>query len=483
MILFTVLISLLGILALRYVKPFQLEGQLNFMPIAYIVKLTVGFIFIYVYSIYYGSEQLTADAGKFMEESRILTSVFFQSPTDYFKFLFSLESNDMVHHYLSATSHWAGDPSAILNDSKNLVKFHSVINFVSQGNAPINMVITCFLSLFGIFHLFKAFKNYVAISKKWLFIAFLIAPSTLFWTSGILKEPFLFLGIGLFCRGLIVKDKAWKRILYLFFGAYLLLSFKIYTLLFICIAWIVYLVIVRIKNRWLGISILGLAGFVLIVVIYFSSNNKVVNLLSDKQYDFIGISKGGNYFRNDSTFFIFQDEQLKHFRIEGENYFLTKETKVEMAFPYQKDEPKIVTALPNKKPWLLAFRFNRCGSFIPVDYINYSPKKLVKNIPAAMINASIRPFFNDPGSDLKYLAFAEVIGLYCFLIFAFWKRRILNQQEFAMLVGLVVFSLLMLLLIGWTTPVLGAIVRYRFSAYLALTLIVVILLKPKTNKE
>jgi len=483
LILFTVFLSLLFFLSLKYLRAFQIDGQLNFMPFAFLVKVTVGFIFIYVYSVYYGSEQLTADAGRFMNESLALTDVFYKSPSDYFRFLFNLESKEMVHQYLSKTTHWAGDPSAVLNDSKNLVKFHSVINFISQGYAPINMIITCFLSLFGVYHLFHAFKNFVAIGPKWLLLFLLFAPSTLFWTSGVLKEPFLFLGIGLFCRGMIGKDKSWKRVLYVFFGVYLLMSFKVYTLVFLVLAWIVYLIVMQFKRFWVGVSAISTVTIFIFVALYFSSPNKVVNLLSNKQFDFIGISKGGNYLRNDSTFFIFKDDQMAFLRHDSTGYFLTEKILVESAFPYQKDEPLKVMALPNKKPWNLAFRFNRCGSYIEVNYINYSPKKLIKDIPQAINNSTFRPYFNDPGSALKYLATLEVIVLFGFLIYAIVKRRKLSKKEKAMIVGLVVFAITMMLLIGWTTPVLGAIVRYRFSAYLALTLIGVVLLKPKLKSS
>jgi hypothetical protein len=79
---------------------------------------------------------------------------------------------------------------------------------------------------------------------------------------------------------------------------------------------------------------------------------------------------------------------------------------------------------------------------------------------------------------LKYLSFAEVWLIFGFLAIAWIKRRKLSDTERGIIFMLAVFSFILFLLIGWTTPVLGAITRYRFPAQFALILIGMILLKP-----
>jgi len=46
-----------------------------------------------------------------------------------------------------------------------------------------------------------------------------------------------------------------------------------------------------------------------------------------------------------------------------------------------------------------------------------------------------------------------------------------------------VFAVVLLLLIGWITPVLGAIVRYRIPAYFALLIAGLLLYKKKETKH
>jgi hypothetical protein len=107
---------------------------------------------------------------------------------------------------------------------------------------------------------------------------------------------------------------------------------------------------------------------------------------------------------------------------------------------------------------------------------------LIKNIPEAFINAAIRPFPNDPGSKLKYLSMFEVWVLFAFLTYALYNRRSISFKEKEIILGLALFAIFLTLLIGWTTPVLGAITRYRFPAQLAIVLISLIILQPNAIK-
>jgi hypothetical protein len=65
-----------------------------------------------------------------------------------------------------------------------------------------------------------------------------------------------------------------------------------------------------------------------------------------------------------------------------------------------------------------------------------------------------------------------------FLIIAIFNRRKLSKLEKELIFGLLIFAFLLFILIGWTTPVIGAITRYRFPAQLAIIIIGIILIKP-----
>ena len=76
----------------------------------------------------------------------------------------------------------------------------------------------------------------------------------------------------------------------------------------------------------------------------------------------------------------------------------------------------------------------------------------------------------------------EVWVLFVFLAYALLNRRSISKREKEIVLGLTLFAVFLTLLIGWTTPVLGAITRYRFPAQMAIVLIGLILLQPKAIK-
>ncbi len=119
-----------------------------------------------------------------------------------------------------------------------------------------------------------------------------------------------------------------------------------------------------------------------------------------------------------------------------------------------------------------------CASFIETTLIKNSSIQLIKNIPEALVNSIIRPFPNDPGSKLKFLSFIEVWIVILFFAITVYLRKKLNPEEKNVVFTLLIFALILSLLIGWTTPVLGAITRYRFPAQFAIILAGLILLKP-----
>src|SRR5690606_17670490 len=104
------------------------------------------------------------------------------------------------------------------------------------------------------------------------------------------------------------------------------------------------------------------------------------------------------------------------------------------------------------------FKNRRSDGYIGVTLINNSFTQLLKNIPEALSNVLLRPFINDPGSWLKYPAILELILLYLFIIYAFLHRKKLTSNEVGLLIAAIIFIIGLSLIIGWVTPVLGAIV-------------------------
>jgi hypothetical protein len=134
---------------------------------------------------------------------------------------------------------------------------------------------------------------------------------------------------------------------------------------------------------------------------------------------------------------------------------------------------------PNHQKWKIHYQVPGAISYIKTTPINKSIFQLIKNIPEALVNSYARPFPKDPGSSLRFPAMFEVWILSFLLLFSFLNRRSLNKDQMGMIISLFIFTISLLLIIGWTTPVIGAIFRYRFPAQLALAIVAFILINPE----
>ncbi len=115
MILYTIVIFLVIFSVIRYSKALNFKNENPWiLPVAFTIKVAVGIYFIYMYTEVYGDGTLSADAGTFMYESKILNQVFYTNPIDYLKLLTGIGSNqELIIKHLSKTSHWDSGAQAI----------------------------------------------------------------------------------------------------------------------------------------------------------------------------------------------------------------------------------------------------------------------------------------------------------------------------------------------------------------------------------
>lgn len=484
MLVYIIVLLLLFFFGFRYLKALRIP-DINpwFTSLGYLIKVIIGYYFIFVYSNVYGSGTLSADAGAFMSESEILNNVFYQSPKDYFQLLFGIgDQSNLTAQYLTETHHWDAGEQAILNDNRNILRIQSVIQFISFGNATIHMLVMCLVSMIGVKHLYIGIKTRTKVSANKTFWILFLIPSVLFWTSGILKEPFMFLGLGLFIRALLGNDKKSKKWMLCIGGILLLIAFKPYIFLCIIPATIFYYLYNKLpKFKLLGSLIILTFLLSLPIIIFKSTSQKALTLLSRKQFDFINVARGGLHIQNDTNFIFFNAMQMDKLTYKGDSIKVNQPMDVLILQHGSMDEPIPLKIQPSKKYYYIYFRNPQSDGYIPITLINNSFAQLIYNIPEALVNVLLRPYFTDPGSWLKYLAAIELIFIYALLIYAYINRRNLQQEDKALIFAALIFIFLLALTIGWVTPVLGAIVRYRLPILIGLVLISLIILNP--NKE
>ncbi|MFQ3575465.1 MAG: hypothetical protein SNJ77_03425 [Cytophagales bacterium] len=201
------------------------ENQAYFIK-AGIAKLVAAIFFSLIYYAVYGGGDTSQ---YFTFGKRINISFFEESPTFFFKILFSHGQFDSETEILTRYMDWYSDKSSFL-----IVKIVSVLCFFSfQTFIPIAMFFA-FFSFLGLWKLFLIFSEENPLHKKHIWLAIFFVPSTLFWSSGILKDGivlaalcFSFCGFYEFYK----KGKfSFKNIFYFVAGAYIVYYIKSYVL-------------------------------------------------------------------------------------------------------------------------------------------------------------------------------------------------------------------------------------------------------------
>lgn len=487
MIFYTIVLFLLLFFGLRYLKSFAIgETSPWTMPAALAVKTLVALFFLYLYTFILGEGKLGEDAGLFIRESKILHDVFYDSPGAYFKFLTGIgESQELIEHHLAETTRWDIGTQSMMNDNKNILRLHSLIHFFSLGIPAIHAMILVVLGLVGIKQLFLAVESYTKMPKTYLFWAIVLLPGLLFWSSSVLKEPLMLLGMGLLLRGVFRSDSTAKRILFGVLGTVILLGFKSYVffsmlpmLAFIACAFA--LPKFRIIGSLLVLSVLTSVAFLSIP----SLQERAIKTVSRRQFDFTNVARGGLHVYTGEKFYYFEPRQIDCFEFEDDSVRLKRDTYAQILKLGQLDKPERIDVKADSSKWFIYFHNQPSNGFIQLTPINHSYARLFGSIPEALGNALFRPLPGDPGSAFNYVAIVETLAVFAFLFWAIYHRRKLTKKEQIYVAGLVLFGLILALMIGWTTSVLGAIARYRIPVYLVLILVGAIVYRgTQTNRN
>ncbi len=456
------------------------------LPLSFVLKCGVGLIFLQFYVFQHKDAHLHTDAGAFFHESKILNSVYDESPYDYVKLMSGFGATESLSEkHLGATNHWDSGKQAIFNDNRNIIRVHAVLHYISFGSIIVHMLFFSLLSIFGVVLLFLSLRAHSALKPWVIFTMLLLFPNLLFWSSGILKEPFILFGIGALAYGLTRPIWNFNRAIFILLGLIALLCFKPYILMALVLAASVYLIYVIVPKFKLATTlIIPIALVGLFVLLFPQTVQKGTHILSRKQFDFSNVGRGGMHVRSepDSVFYYFAPEQYKNLTISGDSIWLNTEIDAWKVKLGDLIPPVPIHVKPNEHAWLLHFDQPRANSFIEIAPIEDDPIRLLITAPAAIINALFRPIPTDPGGKLKFLVFFETVLLFGLIFWTLLRHRVLSTKERGFILSAIAFCLLLSVLIGWTTPVLGAIHRYRFPIQLALLCAVIVAWKPNFRK-
>lgn len=434
---------------------------------AFIVKAFASFAFVLIYKYLLKAN----DAFAYLNDSKILNHVFYESPVDYFKFLVGVNrSETIIQTFLSETSLWSRGYTNLINDSQNVIRVNSLIYFVSYGNPFVHALLMGFTSLIGIHQLVQAFKFKISTQPKVLFWGLILLPNVLLWTSGILKEPFVILGIGFFVRGIFKNEFGKLNFPYLILGTLLLVGFKPYILISMALGISFWIFSQRVfKSKPIFSFLCWTTIFALLLALSSTFTQKLATNITRKQLDSINVGKGGLYVKKDKkTLYYFHTAHLHRLIVRDSMAQLKEPTSAWIKQTGKDNQFKPIQLQPSHEKWKVYLALDSSKTLISISPIDNSFKNLIKNSPEAIVNGAFRPFPFDSNSMLKFPSIIETCAVYIWLIVTIWKRRRLDFHEQKLVISICIFIICILLLIGWTTPVNNAIVRYRIPAFMAI---------------
>ncbi len=369
------------------------------------LKIAGGFALWFIYTYHY-PDRSSSDIFTYFDDGMIIHSAIRYSFADYLKLITGIGGSDpgLVKYY-DTCQFWIKEFNyGLLNDNRLIIRLHAIIRLFSMGNFHTHNLIFGFLSFSGIWALFKVFAEKLkGLEKIFLPILFAI-PSLWFWSSGALKEAVLMFAFGFllyYFNQLIENGISLRNSFAFLFFIVVLFLLKFYVLLAIIPA----ILFLFIRKFWVvrfqPVVFLGTHVACLMAVLLFGK--------------------------------------------------ITPYNLIEIICQKQHDFICFVQSL------------NNVGSKIDIPALDQGLWSMVKYAPQAFFRTMFRPFIIEGGSLTMLMAAVENALILIFLIIGlfFIDLKKMKDPWFWFCLS---FILILFVLVGLTTPVLGALVRYKMPA-------------------
>jgi len=378
---------------------------------AFLIKVVCGLLVYVIYAFYYGN-RTESDTFKYFDDSYYLYQALFNNPSDFFKMLFGIQCEGEyfdVNYYNKMNNWYRVYENSLYNDNRLIIRVNAILRIFSFGNYHVHSIILNFIAFIGSIGLARFFLHYV--QSKWkVYVSVFLVPSVVFWSSGILKESLLLFAMGMFCYFiyLLAIEKKLKFVIYLLLPFSLLILLKFYVFVAFFPAIIGWYFCQTTKLKWLAYPMV-FGGLTVVAVVLGISN---------PDYDFIAIL------------------------VRKQHDF------IQMA---------------------IAFKVN---SAIQMNYLEENILSVIAAVPMGIINSLTRPWPNEIKNFLFIPAVLENLFLLFLIIFAVIQKRKSTITSFNFIVFCLLFTFLLYSIVGISTPILGALVRYKIPAMPFLTIAV-----------
>jgi len=486
-------------------KFFECEGlSRKLISGIFLLKILFGATLWAVYTFYY-SDRMTADIYKFFDASQVMYNAFWTNKEDFFRLLFGMQNDHeyFEQNYQTYMINWTQKYASDFNhETHTMIRFNTILRFFSLGGYyQVHSIFMCFISLTGLTAIYKTFSVHLKGKGKLLTAAVFLAPSVLFWGSGVLKEGLLIFALGMLIYSfyqLILKGFSIKGIIWICFSAFLLSITKLYILIAIVPCLIAMLLAAKSPLKHPLINYVITIGFFTLIganLHHIFNTRDYLDFLAKKQWNFINTSKGGAYLERTieektDTIYISSEHLNKIIKFKQEKFarFITY-CKLKPGTPYyltsiERPINSAITATDDTLIYQMYMDLGSPGSAISIPQLEASLWSYIKSVPNALVNTLLRPFLWEAKSPLLLISAIEtfiifLIGIACLT----FMKSSFSLMEKNLLYFSITFVLIIFCLAGLTVPILGAIARYKVPAMPFLLIIFVLILDKEKLKR
>ncbi|MFN8153999.1 MAG: hypothetical protein U0Y08_06885 [Bacteroidia bacterium] len=368
----------------------------------FITKIVAAILLYIIYTRFY-TDRAYADIFRYYDDAAVMYNALTTHPGHYFSMLTGIGAGaPELQPYYDTMRNWY-NTDLVFNDSRTMIRINAFLRLFTMGTYFPHAVVMCFLAMIGLTGIFRRLNQLAPGRAFLLTVMVYLLPSTLLWTSGMIKETFLVFALGnlLYQSEKKAPDNSpdfpfFMRIL---ISVFLMLTVKVYVFFLFVPVILVALLADKISlNKWVlnGIVFSGYLALLALAAPLITSHNLPV-LIADKQAEFYNVA---------ST------EQAK--------------------------------------------------SLMQIDRIEPEWPGLLLAAPGAFFRSLLVPMPWQAHNFLMWFSVAEnlfIVLLILIMVFAVKKEYVVALSP--SVIALFLFGCLIFVLSGWVTPIIGALVRYK----------------------
>jgi membrane-bound metal-dependent hydrolase YbcI (DUF457 family) len=222
-----------------------------------------------------------------------------------------------------------------------------------------------------------------------------------------------------------------------------------------------------------------------LLTLKFVFHKDVLNTIVVRQNDFVSLSKGGRFFIHEDKYVRFEYHDTTHFhKVDTVKNLFQLDRHSAFMYWNTHNLRDTIYETNNKDTSYFELR-SVCapsGSAIYIDRLQYSFSSFAKLIPQSFYNVLCKPLFYDSRSVLELMASFENLCFLLFFVLCFLFRDKIPYDK-NLLMCCITIVITSFILIGITTTVMGAIVRYKIPFIPFLLMIPLLILDSSSFKK